>query len=622
MERGERGRRDPLGSDPLAARTGRVHGESRDARHRVRPRCAPDLAPLRDARAEWRRWRAPARCPRLAGVTPPLRDQVAAAIQDGLVRASKELGWPGVDGVPIEVERPANPEHGDYASNVALKLAKQARKPPREIAKAIRERVRIAPPIAAVEDLNGFVNVRLDERWLAAQVDEIVRAGPDFGRSKALAGKRMQVEFISANPTGPLTVANARGGPLGDVLSSVLEFAGATVEREYYVEDTGTQFDTFGRSIAIRYRQLHGEQIEIPADAYPAEYVKDIAAEIQARDGDKWMKLALEEQAKSFAALGVEWVLREAKRVTAMLGIRYDTWFSQAEMMRSGYFDKTLAELRKLGKVYDKDGAVWFEASEAVDDKEGWVVVRSNGEPGYLGKDIAYHVQSLRDRRFDKKIDIWGSNTHYHLIQMRAAMQALGLLEKFEVVLYQYVRFLHEGVLKRMGRRTGQFLLLEEVIEAVGKDATRYFFLQSSADRQLDFDLELAVQQSNENPVYYVQYAHARIASILRTAAERGMNADGAETALLTAKGELDLIRLVLRFPELVDDVRQHYGVHQLTTYALELAGAFHGFYRDHRVVDEADVARSKARLRLVQAVQVALRQTLGLLGVSAPDRM
>ena len=555
-------------------------------------------------------------------MTTLLRDQVAAAIKDALGRASKELGWPDVDGVPVEVERPGNPEHGDYASNVALKLAKQARKAPRDIAKAIAERVRVASPIASVQDLSGFVNVRLDEKWLEGQVDEIVRAGTDFGRSKTLAGKRMQVEFVSANPTGPLTVANARGGPLGDVLSSVLEFSGATVEREYYVEDTGTQFDTFGRSIAIRYRQLHGEEIEIPADAYPAEYVKDIAVEIQGRDGDKWMKLPLEEQAKRFAPLGVEWVLREAKRVTAMLGIRYDTWFSQAEMMRSGYFEKTLAELRKLGKVYDRDGAVWLEASEAVDDKEGWVLVRSNGEPGYLGKDIAYHVQSLRDRRFDKKIDIWGSNTHYHLIQMRAAMQALGLLEKFEVVLYQYVRFLHEGVLKRMGRRTGQFLLLEEVIEAVGKDATRYFFLQSSADRQLDFDLELAVQQSNENPVYYVQYAHARIASILRTAAERGIDTDGVDTSVLTAKGELDLVRLILRFPELVDDIRQHYGVHQLTTYALELAGAFHGFYRDHRVVDEADVARSKARLRLVQAVQVALRQTLGLLGVSAPDKM
>ncbi|TMC72306.1 MAG: arginine--tRNA ligase [Chloroflexi bacterium] len=542
-------------------------------------------------------------------MTALLRDQIGAAIKEGLAQAARELGWPGVDGVAVAVERPQNPEHGDYASNVALKLAKQARKPPREIARAIRERVRVAPPIAAVEELSGFVNVRLDPAWLAGQVDEIVRAGTDFGRSRVLTGKRLQVEFVSANPTGPLTVANARGGPLGDVLSSVLELAGATVEREYYVEDTGTQFDTFGRSIAIRYRQLHGEDIEIPPDAYPAEYVKDIAAEIRARDGDEWMKLPLDEQAKRFAPDGVAWVLREAKRVAAMLGIRYDTWFSQAEMMRSG-------------KVYDKDGAVWFEASEAVDDKEGWVLVRSNGEPGYLGKDIAYHVQSLRDRKFDKKIDIWGSNTHYHLIQMRAAMQALGLLEEFEVVLYQYVRFLHEGVLKRMGKRTGQFLLLEEVIEAVGRDATRYFFLQSSADRQLDFDLELAVQQSNENPVYYVQYAHARIASILRTAAERGIDAAGANTALLTEKGELDLVRLVLRFPELVDDIRLHYGVHQLTTYALELAGAFHGFYRDFRVVDEADAARSKARLRLVQAVQIALRQTLGLLGVSAPDKM
>ena len=555
-------------------------------------------------------------------MTGPLRDQIASAIADAVGRASRDLGWTGVDGLAVEIERPANPEHGDYASNVALRLGRVARKAPREIAKEIGARVKVAPPIAKVEDLNGFVNVWLDPAWLASQVDEIVRAGESFGRSTALKGKRMQVEFVSANPTGPLTVANARGGPLGDVLAAVLEFSGATVEREYYVEDTGTQFDTFGRSIAIRYRQLHGESIEVPEDAYPAEYVKDIAAEIAARDGDKGMGLSLEEQGKRFAPIGVEWVVREAKRVTAMLGIHFDRWFSQAEMMRSGKFDETLVQLRALGLVYEKDGAVWLQASEAVDDKEGWVLVRSNGEPGYLGKDIAYHVESLRDRGFDKKIDIWGSNTHYHLIQMRAAMKALGLLEKFEVVLYQYVRFLHEGVLKRMARRSGQFLLLEDVIEAVGKDATRYFFLQSSADRQLDFDLELAVQQSNENPVYYVQYAHARIASILRTAAERGITTDGSDTARLAEKGELDLVRLLLRFPELVDDIRQHYGVHQLTTYALELAGAFHGFYRDFRVVDEADVPRSKARLRLVQAVQVALRQTLGLLGVSAPEKM
>jgi arginyl-tRNA synthetase len=555
-------------------------------------------------------------------MTTLVRDQIASAIRDGLTRAASELGWSGVDGTPVEVTRPGNPAHGDYASSVALRLARPVRKSPREIADAIRDRVRVAPPIQSVEALNGFVNVRLDTAWLARQVEEIVRTGSDFGRSSALAGKRLQVEFISANPTGPLTVANARGGPLGDVLSAVLEFAGAKVEREYYLEDTGTQFDTFGRSIAIRYRQLFGEDIEIPAEAYPADYVKDIAVEIKERDGDKWRAVPLEEQGVAFARYGVEWVLREAKRVTAMLGIRYDIWFSQDEMMRRGAFDRALAELRQLGLVYEKDGAVWLQATEAVDDKEGWVLVRSSGEPGYLGKDIAYHLESLRERGFDTKLDVWGSNTHYHLIQMRAAMKALGLVDRFEVVLYQYVRFLHEGVLKRMGRRTGQFLLLEEVIESVGKDATRFFFLQTSADRQLDFDLELAVQQSNENPVYYVQYAHARIASIFRTAAERGVTPDGADVALLTERGELDLIRLVLRFPELVDDIRRHYGVHQLTGYALELAGAFHGFYRDYRVVDAENVARSKARLRLVEAVQLALRQTLGLLGVSAPEKM
>ena len=550
-----------------------------------------------------------------------MRDQVASAIGDALARAASDLGWSGLDGAPVAVERPGNRGHGDYASNVALRLAGQVRKSPREIAEAIRERVRVAPPIASVETLNGFVNVRLDAAWLAAQVEEIIRADRDFGRSNALAGKRIQVEFVSANPTGPLTLANARGGPLGDVLASVLSMAGASVEREYYVEDTGTQFDTFGRSIAIRYRQLHGEQIEVPADGYPADYVKDIAAEIARRDGDRWMKLSLEEQGKRFVEEGVAWVVRDAKRVTALLGIQYDTWFSQAELMRSGRFAAILEELRRLGKVYDRDGAVWFEATEDVDDKEGWVLVRSSGEPMYFGKDIAYHVQSLRDRGFDTKLDVWGANTHYHLIKMRAAMKALGLLERFEVVLYQYVRFLHEGVLQRMGRRTGQFLLLEDVIEAVGKDVTRYFLLQSSADRQLDFDFELAIQQSNENPVYYVQYAHARIASILRTAAERGITSAGADLALLTDPGELDLIRLCLRFPELVDDIRTHYGVHQLTTYALELAGAFHGFYRDYRVVSD-DVPRSRARLRLVEAVRVALRQTLGLLGVSAPERM
>jgi len=555
-------------------------------------------------------------------VTAP-RDLVATAIRDALRRAATDRGWTGAD-VAVDVERPADPGHGDYASTVALKLARPLRKSPREIAEEIRSRVATGDGIAAVEVAgHGFINVRLDTSWLARQVDDIVSAGTDFGRLDALKGQRIQVEFVSANPTGPLTLGNARGGPLGDVLSSLLAFAGAAVTREYYVEDGGTQVKQFGESIAVRYRQLLGENVELSPDGYPADYVKDLAAQIKQRDGDRYRSLSLEEQGKIFAKIGIDWVVEDAQRVMAKLGIRFDEWFRQSSFIESGYFQKTMDDLRRMGRLVDRDGAVWFDAPEMPEDKEGWVVIRSNGDPLYLGTDIAYHRLCLFERGFDKKIDVWGANTHYHLVQMKVALAAFDIDERrWEVVLYQYVRFLNEGVIQRMGKRTGQFLLLEDVLDAVGVDATRFFLLQRSADAPLDFDLELAVQQSNDNPVYYVQYAHARIASIFRTAAERGLTVDGADVSALTSPAELDLVRLCLRFPELVAEVLEHKGVHLFTSYALELAGAFHSFYRDNRVVDEGDVPRSKARLRLVQAVQVALRQTLGLLGVSAPEKM
>ena len=551
------------------------------------------------------------------------RDLVATAIRDALRRAATDRGWTGAD-VAVDVERPADPGHGDYASTVALKLARPLRKSPREIAEEIRSRVATGDGIAAVEVAgHGFINVRLDTSWLARQVDDIVSAGTDFGRLDALKGQRIQVEFVSANPTGPLTLGNARGGPLGDVLSSLLAFAGAAVTREYYVEDGGTQVKHFGQSIAVRYRQLLGENVELSPEGYPADYVKDLAAQIKQRDGDRYRSLSLEEQGKIFAKIGIDRVVEDAQRVMAKLGIRFDEWFRQSSFIESGYFQKTIDDLRRMGRLVDRDGAVWFDAPEMPEDKEGWVVIRSNGDPLYLGTDIAYHRLCLFERGFDKKIDVWGANTHYHLVQMKVALAAFDIDERrWEVVLYQYVRFLNEGVIQRMGKRTGQFLLLEDVLDAVGVDATRFFLLQRSADAPLDFDLELAVQQSNDNPVYYVQYAHARIASIFRTAAERGISVDGADVSALTSPAELDLVRLCLRFPELVAEVLEHKGVHLFTSYALELAGAFHSFYRDNRVVDEGDVPRSKARLRLVQAVQVALRQTLGLLGVSAPEKM
>ncbi len=560
-------------------------------------------------------------------MTTPARDLVAAAFSDALGRAARQYGWEGTEREPIDVEVPATVEHGDYATSIAMRLAKRLRKPPREIATAIKDQLDLRPPLAAAEVAGGgFVNVRLDVAWLRGQVDAIIAEGTDYGRSSTLDGKRIQVEFVSANPTGPLTLANARGGPLGDVLASVLKFAGADVQREYYVEDGGTQVERFGISVAVRYRQLFGEEAELPADAYQGDYVRDIAAQIRDRHGDIYRTLSLKEQGRVFGPMAIDWVVADAQRVTAKFGIRYDSWLRQSTFIQSGYLQETIEALRGRGVIVEREGVVFFETPDAValrrEGEEGWVLIRANGDPTYLGTDIAYHRLCLEERGIALKLNVWGANTQYHLLQMKIALPVLGIPpERFEVVLYQFVRFLHEGVLQRMGRRTGQFLMLEDVLEAVGTDATRFLLLQRGADSQLDFDFELAVQQSNDNPVYYVQYAHARIASIFRTAAERGLTPEGADLSVLTTAGEFALIKLCLRFPELLADIVGHRGVHLLTGYALELAGAFHGFYRDHRVVSD-DVAVSKARLRLVKAVQVTLRQTLGMLGVSAPETM
>ncbi len=559
------------------------------------------------------------------------RDLVSAALAAALARAAKANGWQGTESVPIDVEVPANPAHGDYATSVALRLAKTLKRNPREIATAIAGEVERRPPIASAEVAGGgFVNVRLDDGWLREQVNEIVKAGDSYGRAESLKGQRIQVEFVSANPTGPLTVGNARGGPLGDALSNVLSFAGAEVTREYYVEDVSTQVTRFGVSVAVRYRQLFGEEIELPADGYQGEYVKDIAAQIKERHGARYRELAIEEQGKVFAPMAIDWVVADAQRVMGKFGVRYDTWFKQSAFIVNGYLDKTIDALRERGVIAERGAVVFFETPEAAalrrdQTDEGWVLLDRDDEPPakYLATDIAYHRLCLEDRGVGLKLNIWGANTQYHLQQMKIALPALGIdASRLEVVLYQYVRFLKEGVLTRMGRRTGEYLLLEDVLDAVGVDVTRFFLLQRSADSPLDFDFELAVQQSNDNPVYYVQYAHARIASIFRTAAERGITPDGADVSLLDARAERDLIRLAQKFPELLTEILAHRGVHLLTVYALELAGAFHGFYRDHRVVDDADPARSKARLRLVQAIQLTLRQTLRLLGVSAPESM
>ena len=551
------------------------------------------------------------------------RDLVQSAVTSGLAAATDALGWGDTArAMAVEIERPAERARGDYAANVAMRLARPLRRPPLEIASAIAERVPLGGAIAAVEVAPpGFINVRLDPRWLASQVEVIAAAGDHFGRTDALAGQKIQVEFVSANPTGPVTVANARGGPIGDVLANVLAFHGAAVQREYYINDAGTQLDVFGRSVAVRYLELGGRTgLSIPEDGYPAEYVVDLARAIRDEHGGAFDDRTPEELAERFAHLALDGVIEWHKTAMRKFGITFDTFYRESALLESGYFAKTIAALRAAGQIEDRDGAVWLRSDDRVEDIES-VLIRSTGVPTYFGVDLAYHREALVERGLDRKIDVWGANTHGHARRMTNAMRALDLEGRWIVVLYQYVKFLHEGVLVNMARRRGQYVLLEDVIDTVGKDVARWFFLMASADRTLDFDLELAVQQSNDNPAYYVQYAHARIASIFRTAAERGVGSSGADVALLTDDAELDLVRLVLRFPELLEEIRDKHNVHLLTGYGLELAGAFHAFYRGNRVVGD-DQARSKARLRLVEAVGLTLRQTLGLLGVDAPERM
>jgi arginyl-tRNA synthetase len=371
----------------------------------------------------------------------------------------------------------------------------------------------------------------------------------------------------------------------------------------------------------VRYLELGGRtDLSIPEDGYPTEYVIELARAIREKAGGAFDDKSPEELAPQFARAALDEVIEWHKAAMRKFGIRFDSFYRESSLMESGYFNATIEALRAAGAIEERDGAVWLKSRELGEDIDS-VLIRSTGVPTYIGVDIAYHREALVERGFDKKIDVWGANTHGHARRMKTAMAALGLEGRWEVVLYQYVKFLHEGVLVNMSRRHGQYVLLEDVIETVGVDVARWFFLMASADRTLDFDLELAVQQSNDNPVYYVQYAHARIASIFRTAAERGLTAKGADVALLTDEAELDLVRLMLRFPELVEEIRDKYNVHLLTGYALELAGAFHAFYKGNRVVGD-DEARSTARLRLVEAVGITLRQALGLLGVTAPESM
>jgi arginyl-tRNA synthetase len=554
-----------------------------------------------------------------------LRAEVRTVLQQALVRAlDGELGpRAGADAPPtVEVERPAKPEHGDLATSVALKLARPLRRSPLEIARAIAAQVRTADvdpgsPIAAVDVAPpGFINLRVAEPAIAARLLSAVRAPSDWGRRRATAeSPHVNVEFVSANPTGPLHIGNARGAFIGDLLARVLEAAGARTTREYYFNDFGAQVRNLGLSVlAVRAGET------VPEDGYHGDYIADLA-----RDLPPDVAASVDGDAENGAWVVGVWA---SERVRAgieasleRLGVRFDVWKSEGSLHRDGWVERAIARLRESGHVYEQDGATWFRSTEFGDDKDR-VLIRSNGEPTYFAADVGYVAEKF-SRGFDELIYVWGADHHGTVVRLRGAAQAMGFdVDRVRVLLTGWVRFVRDGVEVSMSKRAGTFITLDELLAEVGVDAARWFFASRGANVDIDFDIELAKRQSNDNPVYYVQYAHARIASILRKAEAEGLAPANSIDGLLAGEAESLLGRVVVRFPEVVEDAAAAHETHGVTTYATELATAFHAFYRDARVVDASDPERSARRLTLVRAAQVTLASALGLLGISAPESM
>ena len=550
-----------------------------------------------------------------------IRDDLQASTEVAAKAAMDAGVLPQIVMPEVIIERPARPEHGDYACSLPMRLARAARANPMEIAKAIAGQLK---PLDAVESVDvappGFINFRLSEAWLARQVDTIVREGASFGDVSLGDGQRVQVEFVSANPTGPLTAGNGRGAAIGSVLASVLEAAGYDVEREYLVNDAGTQTEVFGRTLLARYQQQLGAHVEIPEDGYPGAYMIDLAKQIHDEFGDRYASAS--EPPPEMVLRGVDLMVEQVEQDLLKLGVRYDTWFRERWVYEDeNVYDIAMKTLRDQGYLVEKEGAIWFASSELGEDKDN-VVIRSTGRPTYFASDIAYHYDKFVRRGFDRVIDVWGADHQGHVSRMKAAAQALGVdPDRLEILIYQLVSFRRGSEVVRLSKRAGNIVLIRDVIDEVGADAARFFFLSRSSDSQMEFDLELAKRQSAENPVYYVQYAHARIAGILTNAEERIPSFDDGDVALLTHPMELELIRKMLQLPELVHLMAKELQPHHLPHYAQDLATAFHAFYTECRVLSD-DVALSKARLKLCLAAKTVLARALTLMGMNTPERM
>ena len=558
-----------------------------------------------------------------------VKDTVAEAVAAALEKAHRD-GAISVATVPdIEIDRPNNPEHGDFATNLPLRLARAARANPLQLAQIIAERVEARPEIdSVVPAAPGFINFKLSDRWLQEQVETVRAAGDAFGAADAGNGRKVMVEFVSVNPTGPVHVGHTRGAVLGSALANALEAAGYEVTREYYINDAGSQMEAFYRSVWARYQQALGRDAEMPDNGYQGDYISDIASDIIRSESSRFLELNDATAIREIGDIAREQMVALIRDDLDAIGVTFDNWFSERWLFQGDTsatdYDRAIARLREGGHLAERSGALWFNSIALGDDRDN-VVIRSSGEPTYFASDIAYHFNKFSERGFNRVIDIWGADHQGHVPRMKAAVSALGIEpENLTVLISQMVTLKRGDETVRASKRTGDFVTLRELVDEVGMDACRYFFLARAASTQMEFDLELATRESSENPVYYVQYAHARNASILNLAAERGIDYDAGDVSLLTHPYELGLIRTMLRLPELIVQVAQNLEPHHLPHYAMELATAFHHFYENCRVIsaNPEDNDLTLARLKLVAAAQIAFRRTLTLMGMSAPERM
>ena len=556
---------------------------------------------------------------------PLLIDTIQQLVADALETARKE-NLLQLETIPeIQVERPGNSSHGDFATNLPLRLARATRINPLELAQSLSDRISTGEVIDRVEAANpGFINFYLKESWLQQQVEVVRQAGNEFGNTHSGAGRKIMVEFVSVNPTGPVHVGHTRGAVLGSTLANILAAAGYDVTREYYVNDAGNQMQLFYRSVLAAYKITLGQAAEMPDKGYEGEYIFDLAKEIAESEGTKFLDRNEEQSLTEIGDIGRTKMVDSIRDDLSGIGVEFDNWFSERTLFQGGEYDTAIELLRDNDYLSEREGAMWFNSTMLGDEKDN-VVVRSSGEPTYFASDIAYHYNKFVQRGYDLVVDIWGAAHQGHVPRMKSAVEALGIeRDRLTVLISQMVTLKSEGEVLRVSKRTGNLVTLRELAKEVGTDACRFFFLARTPSTQMEFDLELAKKESAENPVYYVQYAHARNSSILSLARERNIDWSQGDVSLLTHPAELELIRAILQFPELENQMAKDLEPHHLPHYATELANSFHNFYENCRVVssNEEDVAVTAARLKLVESAQIVLHRSLDLMGMSSPERM